>query len=386
MVLRSRGGAEDLRTRSECLGEVKRWNLGEVRELIVDGEAVTRLTLIDHEIRIGSSVVKMGGLARLATKTEHRMKGYARTLMNDSIAEMQKRGSDVSMLFGIPNLYHKFGFAPCLADHKATLNTHDALEAAKTYQVREFRATDTRSVLEIYNAVNRYRNCTVLRPESRWHGFERGSKGTEGPSPRAVVAEDPSGDPVAYASFDTLREEFNVLESGALSRDGYEALLREGAEWAQSSGVASFSVFAPPDHPVAEVCQRFGCRFTSIYLRDSGGMMRIVNLDSLLQKLKGEFERRISISHRTVSGRLEVRTDIGRAIVGVRGGEVRIDPAHECAGMLELPQHTLAQLLVGYRSLEDALDTGTARLTGAVDLTQALFARSTPYMYVEDTF
>ena len=39
---------------------------------------------------------------------------------------MQHEGFDVSMLFGIPNFYPKFGYATCMAQPKVSIKTRDA--------------------------------------------------------------------------------------------------------------------------------------------------------------------------------------------------------------------------------------------------------------------
>lgn len=72
-------------------------------------EWLSRLGLREYQMRFGAAQLKMGGICRVGTKEEHRNKGYSRRVMDHTIVFMSENGFDVSMLFGIPNFYHKFG-------------------------------------------------------------------------------------------------------------------------------------------------------------------------------------------------------------------------------------------------------------------------------------
>jgi predicted acetyltransferase len=69
---------------------------------------------IDLPMRIGDAVIRMAGIGDVYTEREHRMKGYMRYLYEDTLTYMTEEGYDVSMLFGIPDFYTKFGYAVCL--------------------------------------------------------------------------------------------------------------------------------------------------------------------------------------------------------------------------------------------------------------------------------
>ena len=83
---------------------------------IEDEEQVSGLGLREFQMRFGSAQLKMGGIEGVNTKEEHRNKGYSRRVMEVTMTFMAENGYDVSMLFGIRDFYHKFGYATVIPE------------------------------------------------------------------------------------------------------------------------------------------------------------------------------------------------------------------------------------------------------------------------------
>src|SRR2546423_1535943 len=83
-------------------------------ELVMDGKGVSRLWLLELPMRVGSAVVRMGGIAGVGTDREYRMRGLSRRVMANSTHWMADEGYDCATLFGIRDFYDKFGYAPCM--------------------------------------------------------------------------------------------------------------------------------------------------------------------------------------------------------------------------------------------------------------------------------
>lgn len=62
-----------------------------------------------EEVRVGDCPVGMGGVG---TKEEHRGKGCARKVIEDSNAFMQEEGFAVAMLFGTRDFYNSISVIP----------------------------------------------------------------------------------------------------------------------------------------------------------------------------------------------------------------------------------------------------------------------------------
>ncbi len=98
-------------------------------ELLLDepgGSPVSWLIINDLEVKVGKTYLKTGGVGGVGTLEEHRMKGYSRMVMEFSIEYMTRNEYDVSMLFGIPDYYIKWGYASTLPNCKITIPLRNA--------------------------------------------------------------------------------------------------------------------------------------------------------------------------------------------------------------------------------------------------------------------
>ena len=94
----------------------KPFEFGTQLELVSGEQAVSGLNVWDLPLQIGAATVRLGGIGGVYTRREHRMKGYSRYVIEESLAFMREEGYHVSALFGIENYYPKYGFATALID------------------------------------------------------------------------------------------------------------------------------------------------------------------------------------------------------------------------------------------------------------------------------
>jgi predicted N-acetyltransferase YhbS len=74
-----------------------------------DGDrSVSGLHIIDRELRIGSSVVRVGGIGCVGTEREYRGRGLARQVIEASMELMRRERYQASFLFGIQDFYDKY--------------------------------------------------------------------------------------------------------------------------------------------------------------------------------------------------------------------------------------------------------------------------------------
>ncbi|MFO7959312.1 MAG: GNAT family N-acetyltransferase [Candidatus Brocadiia bacterium] len=355
------------------------------RELLVDGEHASRLWVVDHKVRLAGTRVSMGGIAGVRTEPEHRKKGYMRRLMSDTVAYMTERGYAVSMLFGIPDFYNKFGYLPALPEHHATIATRDAERACsdRSPGVRSLTDEDYPFVIETSSAAGRERPASLVRTAETFRGFRRGSGWDV--DTRAFIVEDGSGKPVAYFVLDDRSHVVRVTELGAPKRTAFPALLCRFAQLAIERRCGEIEVHLPPDNPFVEYMQRFGCVSRLTRRRMGGGMMRILNQHPLFEALRPGLERRLQrgpLAGRPVT--LRIDTDLGVTELGLNH-EATGEPV---AAAIRPGQNVLTQLLVGYRTAADVLaDPDTDWEGEAHAVTSALFdGRPCPYVWYADRF
>jgi predicted acetyltransferase len=371
------------------------------RELAVDGQVVSWLTVIDYRMRIGTAEVRMAGIAGVESRPEHRMKGHMRGLFADTVAYMTGQGYVVSALFGIPNFYHRFGYATCLANTRAVLQTRDA-ELAQSdvppHQLRPATADDMPWIVDLYNRHNAARSGTLVRLNEHFKGF---TKGTHWGQPaECMVLEDHAGQRAGYAAWDRSRERVSVVEAECVDDRWHGALLHEFAGQAIAKRCGQVALHLPQDHPFAEYAQRFGCEWSIEYPRQAEGMMRILDQAALFDKLQPELQRRYSRVAPLSEPRAAIlATDLASTRIDIAGGQVScrtvppspvVPPPSRAAALptIRLTQDRLMQLVMGYRSARDLLsERAYVYASGdALPLLEALFPKSPAYLWLADQF
>lgn len=359
-------------------------------ERMLDGEAVSSLLVADYRMRIGIADVSMGGIVSVGTKEGHRNRGYSRQVIQNSIAWMEAHSYDCSILFGIDNFYHKFGYAVCLPECRIEVKTRDAETAPPALTVRPFAAADAPSLHALYAGNNGALTGSFVRgPDYHW--FRKGSGYFV--RPEAVVFTDAAGDIVAYAARDLSADHVTVCEMGARQPEHCAVILRWAAGLAIERRLETVAFLAPPDSVFAEAVSAYGARQTITLPRNGSGggqilgMGRLVRLRPFFERTLPEWTRRAATARslsRGASARLE--TDIGALTLRWSGDAVEIDAEAPAAGCVRLPQWRLMQLAMGYHSAEVALSFPEVQGSGALDLFHALFQRRPGYLYKTDQF
>jgi predicted acetyltransferase len=351
---------------------------------------VSRLWAPTFDLRIGSVVVKMGGIAGVGTEEAHRLRGYASLVLEESTRYFTESGHDIAVLFGIKDFYHRFGYAPVLPVTTLTVKTQDARRVLPHGEPRALRPLEERdwpALLDIYQQNNRTRTGTLLRHPAQWKGYRHGTQWTS--RVETHVARDGDAAITGYLAFDTARDAFRVGDLGYRTPAVFPTLLAAMAEQSGQRGLEEFQIRLPPDHPFTLFCRRCGGTVLTAYERNAGGMARIINLRSLLEKLTPLLTERLrGTGFAAISGALQLRTDLGTVTLKVERGEVQAtDDDSSPRWRVTIPQMRLTQLVFGYRGVDDvALEPDVDIPADAAPLLAILFPVGHPWMYVPDWF
>jgi len=343
---------------------------GQRVELLLDGEHVSGLTINDLQMHIGRAVVHMGGIGGVHTDQRHRLQGYSRRVCEYSNRYMFERGYDVSLLFGITDFYPKFGFVSCLPSYKLTLTTRTVERAlrqaarGRTPKVRLGRPEDFPRVRALYNQEYACRTGSIFRT-SRWKGFRMGS--TWGSKTTTLVATVPGGRILAYAGVDDREDALTVFEVAGDPR-AYGALLRALAREAVAKRVESMAFLLPPDDRFSLFSRRFGGTVTVNYPYTGGGMLRVINLATLFDKLSPELTARLqAVGFSGPRRTFLLRTDIGSVRVTAGPAVVRVgSPRRGKQAVVEMAQHWLSPLLFGFRTVAEVASEPGVRIPQAL--------------------
>ena len=357
-----------------------------------DEEWLSWIGLREYQMRFGSAQLKMGGICGVGTKEEHRNRGYSRSVMEHTIAYMNDNGYDVSMLFGIPNFYHKFGYATVIPETYVEFNTKDVPAAAPTYQVRRFQTEDAPKIVELYTANNAERTGTPLRTEIGWKEFSR--RGGIVPDPYVVLNE--TDEVIGYfvcnsdnTKIDMIDRNCTLFDIGFQDRTIFETIVHFLAHGVEYISAERIQCAIPADHPFAIFCRRYGCRTNTYTPKDHMGMMRIINQSSTLEKITRELEKRLQrdADFSEWRGKILISTDMGQDCLEIDRGNVAHTNSPADAFHLEIPQDKLIQLMMGRRSIEDlTLESDVWVNEGIIPVLDTLFPLGHPHVWWSDRF
>ncbi len=354
--------------------------------LFVGGEPVSHLWVIDYKMRIGSSIVRMGGIAGVWTEEKHRLKGYASRVLNYSLEFMREEGYDVSLLFGIPNFYHRFGYATVLPYYTAQLETEHLPSFQSRFKAEPFGPKFRGPLLHIYNHNNATRTGTLVRSPQEWETFTHGS----GWSSKAIAYVILDGEEVVgYIVADEKDKPFVIIEVGynEPSSELFSSLLTQIKFFAEERNSPIIHLSLPPDDPFMEFCQRYDLKLTIEFPFNRDGMGRIVNLETLFSKIQGTLRNRLLGNN--LGGKLAIRTDIGEISMNIQEDMLFISPnLDNSTWVLTIPQNKLMQLIMGYRSVDDILLDEDVHLNNSqgIPLLRRLFPKGFPHLSIPDRF
>src|SRR5207302_4096845 len=162
-----------------------------------DGRIVSHLRLYDRWQRVGPVPVRVGCVGDVCTLPDHRKRGYCRATLEDALRYWDETGYDLSMIVSGVGVYAACGWAP-FPEQQFGLPAVDHHEAAgrREYETRRFvRGEDLTAVAAVYDAYNRERSLTTVRPSSYW---ERHFAWIAGEIEEAFLVAERAGTVVAY--------------------------------------------------------------------------------------------------------------------------------------------------------------------------------------------
>ncbi len=295
---------------------------------VVDGEVATHFGVWDFSMRIGVSVVRVAGIGAVATLAPHRKKGLMERTARDSVEGMSAAGYDLSLLFGIPNYYQRFGYVCAFDEIRTVLKTKDvkATDLAISYEEITGRASDlvAGQLAELSNRENEGVTGTYVRPTYLTNRMPE----------KFTVYRFADGYVVGGAD----GESYQVADCAGDPETIVEIARRRAC--AEVCPEIEF-VFVPPRSRLGEYLQTLTHR--KVVDRHAGGgpMMKIVNLRRTFEKIAPELARRLAASPlRGYRGRLALEGDRDRVVLDLIDG--RVEVIRDAGGDEALPDGRIA--------------------------------------------
>jgi len=352
-------------------------------EIVKDECSIARLWIVDRQMRIGPCPVLTAGIAGVGTDPEYRGQGLSRRVLEASLELMRREGYDASMLFGIQDFYHKFGFATCFPERQLLLDTRDAERAEKQLAIRSMRPDDLPHITRLYNRDNVERTASVVR-DNTWRGFAMGSDfGVETDTKVVLNAQGRIG---GYVVCDKTLDRCRAAEVGGRTEAVFSTILHFLARRSVQLRREEISLALPIDHLFARYCKSYGCREQTRFIRNAGPMGRIIQLQPFLEKILPVLAERWGQQNRERA--LALSTDIGTSVLHWRRGRLATNKtAGKSALNVRVGQDALMLLAMGYHTADDLRTRGALNANKeALAILARLFPLQTAHMSWPDRF
>ena len=191
---------------------------------LMQGEtSVSRCSVVERTIRVGTARLQVGGIGGVGTLREYRQRGYSRQVMEHTLLLLQRERYDISLLHGIQDFYDRFGYATCMPEYELCVDTVAAEQASSPATVRPMRKADLPAIVALYDRDNAERVGTALRPQGIWRGFQIGTWWSV--RARVQVVLDARDGITGYVVYDDTEEACRVAEIGGSGEETFAGIL-----------------------------------------------------------------------------------------------------------------------------------------------------------------
>ena len=261
------------------------FRLSQTRVVVVNDRVVSTLRVWERRIRIGASLVTMGGIGGVCTHEKYRGVGYASALMRQTIDYLKKSGCDLGVLFTIipAEFYRRLGWTSFpLHGFQIKCHPKNFAVSQSALQVRAFNLeTDLDAVASIHDLSNAQQSGTLSRTRAYW---DMKPSRIRGILPTVVVCR--NGDLCGYLNYQIDGKSVEVLEVGYTpgAPEVLDTLVSHLSQTCKTEQVEEINGIFSPKHPFVEQlisrCQGEVTKFT-----DSTMMLFAVRLPILLRRL-----------------------------------------------------------------------------------------------------
>ncbi len=195
----------------------------QTRVVVVNDKVVSTLRVWERRIRVGASLVTMGGIGGVCTHPRYRGVGYASALMRDTIEYLRTMGYDIGALFTIipDEFYSRLGWVSLpLRSSIVTCSASTEAEHPPGWQITDFNPeTDLDAVARLYNIANEQQSGGIARTRAYWDMAPSRLR-----SILPTVVAQRNGQVEGYLNYQLGRKVAEVLEVGYMPDNSEETL------------------------------------------------------------------------------------------------------------------------------------------------------------------
>jgi len=322
-------------------------------------QIVSTTCIIPWRCRYEDVNLKVAMLEMVLTHPEYRRRGYVRAQFEQLHQMCKDRRFDLSIIWGIPYYYRRYGYSYAIDLYKADLLAARAVpgpydDPKCPYTLRDAVQDDLPMLGRLYEDSTAVVQLIDCRDPAYWK-FLLGRM----QYPVQAVLDKRDGRIAGYVCIDreSTRGETIVLESAVASQDVGMFILRELASGCQGNIRLSW----PETSTLVQIARSLG----SAALPGGQWLLRIVDISGLLLKIKPVLERRIAAS--AFAGfTADVCLNLYREAFMLRFKEGKllkveslgfVDYSNDAdGGDIGIPADAFVRLVFGYRKLDQMLD------------------------------
>ena len=148
------------------------YRLPQTRVVVVNDRVVSTLRVWERRMRVGASLVPMGGIGGVCTHPNYRGVGYASALMQDTLDYLRTTGCDLGVLWTIipEAFYRRLGWTSLpLHGFNVTCGSTRDSTPSQEWDVTDFNIeTDLDAVAALYDRANAQQSGTIARTRAYW--------------------------------------------------------------------------------------------------------------------------------------------------------------------------------------------------------------------------
>ena len=270
------------------------YRLPQTRVVVVNDTVVSTLRVWERRMRVGASLVTMGGIGGVCTHPNYRGVGYASALMRDTIDYLRTTGCDLGVLFTIipEAFYQRLGWTSLpLHGFNVTCNLMTQTADSSGWQVTDFNPeTDLDAVAALYDLTNAEQSGTIARTRAYW---DMAPSRIRGVLPTVIARQ--NGRIGGYLNYEIEGKRVEVREVGYAPDNSLvlDALVSHFLQMCEAQDIEEISGRFPSQHPFAErLIAR--CNGRIVPTEYTAMMLYAVNLPVLLRRLVVGWESRIA--------------------------------------------------------------------------------------------
>ena len=361
------------------------------RIAVEDGELVGALRLLPLTLRIGRARLGAVGVGWVSTPPQHRGRGVCRALMGDALEHTRQSGAAFSLLYGVPDLYHRFGHTAMLPEHSVVVDTATVdRSCAPRATVRQVTREDIPALMRMHDAHEADASCSIVRTAAHYRSqFISAAPKTpywcDWPSARVLL--DGRGGIVAYFMPQRAPGELHIKELGVTDRSSCRQLLGVTAAMARELHLDRLRFHAPPYHPMARYLENLDSVHQARYFANREGMMALTHLEGCLTAMIPEWSeclRRVGLNQTPCECTLCVQGTAFRVVSEASG--LRIEKGFG-KNRVPLDETEFVRLVSGYAYAQDMVAEKAPRLKGdALRFVLSLFPKRAPFIWPIDHF